>query len=419
MKLSRYLFLLLCPLLLNGCRQSAQKEVMPLTSMNIVDQNGFMETISSKERLAQFKNTNFLHPQPYKKVMRVYARDHEGKARSFLTSYHPNGQLKQYLEIVNGRAFGKYQEWHEDGVLKLDTTVIGGKADLDTLAADSWLFDGLNRAWNQHGQLIAQVYYNKGQLHGTATHYYPNGKIRKSLPYEKGKLEGMAEQFFENGDLQLQAHYREGLNDGVSKRFWDPTHIAVDETYRKGTLEAGAYYDHEGHLIASVSGSMGFQMLFADDDSYQLREIQAGVPEGRVKEFDKEGRLLREFVIKGQFKEGEEVLYSQQSPKLSIHWHRGAIQGLVKTWYEDGTLESQREMSHNKKNGVSMAWYRDGTLMLMEEYQDDKLSKGEYFQKGSSLPISKVVSGKGLATLYDGGGEFLKKVRYEDGFPDD
>ena len=67
------------------------------------------ETINSKDRLNAFEKTNFLSAQPYQKVMRVYGKQENGDIKACITSYHPNGQVKQYLESVNNRAFGAYQ----------------------------------------------------------------------------------------------------------------------------------------------------------------------------------------------------------------------------------------------------------------------------------------------------------------------
>ena len=93
------------------------------------------------------------------------------------------------------------------------------------------------------------------------------------------------------------------------------------------------------------------------------------------------------------------------------------IQGIVKTWYDNGIQESSRQMSMNKKNGISTAWFRDGSLMLIEEFQDDALVRGEYHKKGVDHPTSKVVDGNGEATLYDAEGNFLKKIVYISGRP--
>ena len=97
-----------------------------LTSINLVDKNGLSETISTQDRLKEYERVNFLSNQPYAKVLRVYARDHLGNTRTFLNTYHPNGQPKQYLKAVNNRAYGQYREWHPEGVLKLEAFVISG-----------------------------------------------------------------------------------------------------------------------------------------------------------------------------------------------------------------------------------------------------------------------------------------------------
>src|SRR5690606_28139013 len=113
-----------------GCRPQ-QKEAKPtLISINIIDENGLTETISNAERLKRFENTDFLASQPYQKVSRVYSRNAEGDICAYITSYHSNGGAKQYLEVVNGRAFGVYREWHFNGILKIDAIVIGGSGDL-------------------------------------------------------------------------------------------------------------------------------------------------------------------------------------------------------------------------------------------------------------------------------------------------
>ena len=50
--------------------------------------------------------------------------------------------------------------------------------------------------------------------------------------------------------------------------------------------------------------------------------------------------------------------------------------------------------------------------MAVEEYEHDLLTKGTYFKKGDSIPVSRVQDGEGVATLFDRRGHFLKKVNY-------
>lgn len=174
----------LCLLLLPGCFSN---DVGPdkIASINIIDRNGMSETISKKERLDAYQKTDFNSPQPYQKVLRVYGRDEEGSIRSCITSYHPNGEIKQSLEAVNNRAFGSYNEWYPNGQIKIISHVIGGTADLNTQAEESWLFEGINQAWNEDGNLIAEISYVKGELSGESKYYHPNGGVWKISPFIK------------------------------------------------------------------------------------------------------------------------------------------------------------------------------------------------------------------------------------------
>jgi antitoxin component YwqK of YwqJK toxin-antitoxin module len=144
-----------------------------------------------------------------------------------------------------------------------------------------------------------------------------------------------------------------------------------------------------------------------------------------VKLFDERGHLLSLFHMKDGVKHGEEWVYypslldNHLQTKLYIHWSDGIVQGMARTWYPNGVLESEREISDNKKQGVASAWYRDGSLMMIEEYENDELYRGTYMKKGSSHPISSVENGEGTATLYDPDGFFLKKIPYSKGHPVD
>src|SRR3972149_7346238 len=97
---SKAFLLCLLFLFLAGCKERTDRDQTDLVSMQIIDRNGFSETIGSKERLSPYKKVDFLSSQPYQKVLRVFAKNHEGKSRSALSSYHPNGHIWQYLEIL-------------------------------------------------------------------------------------------------------------------------------------------------------------------------------------------------------------------------------------------------------------------------------------------------------------------------------
>ncbi len=426
-QLNRYLLPILCLVFfftLTSAKRASNKKPIPLSSIHIIDRNGFAETISAKDRLSQFQNVDFLKSQPYQKVLRIYQRDLKGDLRSIVTTYHENGNIKQFLEILNARANGIYREWHENGNLRISAQVIGGIADVGTKAEHSWLFDGVSRAWNEDSKLIAEINYSQGSLEGTALYYHASGQLWKKIPYQKNQVNGSVEIYLKDGTLLQQLAFVDGVQQGVAYRYWSPQQLASQEEYRNGKLQNAQYYSSEGEVISEVKSGNGFRVIFSKDGVNELHEYQNGENEGEVKLFHPSGSLKRLYRIKSGIKNGEEIEYFETScqqtpqPHLAFYWVDGKIQGNVKTWYPNGALESQREISNNTKNGIATAWYRDGNLMLIEEYQNNKLIKGEYFQKGERSACSQVIQGKGTVTIFDPSGHYIQKITYIEGSPE-
>lgn len=410
-------------LILSGCSVFSRNDPPEqIVSIQVIDRNGFTETISNKERLTNYQNVDFITAQPYQKVLRVFGKNEEGKSHSKLTSYHDNGTIWQYLEALDGRANGLYLEWHENGKLHIEAHVIEGLADLSETAQKTWLFNMRSTVWNEEGSLMAEFQYNKGLLEGEAKYYHPNGTLAKSIPYDKGLIEGSLRMFNPRGVLLEKIDFKKGQKDGQSLGNWNENNPKYQEQYREGKLINATYFSPKGIPIAEVENGLGIKAEYQDTGQYSLIEYQNGYPEGQVKIYLPNGNLHSIHHLKNGKKHGCEWEYYPSTEenlksKLMVTWHEEIMQGMVKTWYENGVLESQREMSNNKKHGHSFAYYVTGDLMLMEEYDNDKLIKGAYYQKGSQDPISVVEEGNGIATIYHPDGYFLQKITYERGRP--
>jgi antitoxin component YwqK of YwqJK toxin-antitoxin module len=381
-------------------------------SIQIQDRNGMTETVSAPDRLEIYESVDFMHAQPYKKVLRVYRK--EGKTASRITTYHPNGQLWQYLEAKELRASGQYKEWYPNGQLKILATVIGGTADVAQGSQHDWLFDGVNSAWDEQGHLIAEIPYRQGVLDGVSLYYYPNGQIEKSFPFIRNVLEGESLAYYSNGKVHSKSTYRSGLLHGATEYFFENGRVMASEQYDDGLLLTGDYRDPSGNRVTQITDGFGFRAMFENDRLTMLAEYQRGQAEGVIKEYSPKGSLTRAYHIKNGKKHGEEIEYFEHitAPRLSVHWSDDTIHGTVKTWYDNGQLQSQREYAQNQKNGTAIAWYKDGSIMLVEEYDENKLISGQYYKRGSNEPISTVHKGSGIATLHDEQGIYLKKVVY-------
>lgn len=417
------ILLLFCALiLLWSCRSQTSKSDT-IVSMQIIDRNGFTETISNKDRLNSFQTLDFRTSQPYKKVLRVYGRNTLGQSTSKITSYHDNGLLCQYLEVVDGRAHGLYQEWYSNGKMKLEAHLIEGVADIHELAQATWVFEGEAKTWNEQGELIAEFFYVKGLLHTPARYYFPNGKLEKIIPYDQGEVHGSVQVFDENGAVMEEIPYVKGNKQGKALVYWSPGQLLSQEIYENGYLVRASYFDVSHHKVAEIENGKGKLAVFKNEHLESLIEYKSGIPQGEVQVFYPNGSLHITYITQNGKKHGEEWEYyplqedQQLQPKLCLHWHEDRIEGQVKTWYPNGQIESQREINGNKKQGLFFAWYKNGDLMLVEEYENDLLLKGSYYKRGDKKAVSKIDSGKGIATLYTNDGIFLRKTSYEKGKP--
>ena len=422
MRVIYYLSFLLFCCCFTSCGIQNKAETKPqIVHMQIVDRNGFNETISAKDRLNQYENANFLDPQPYKKVIRVYKKNQEGKTASALTSYHDSGGIFQYLETVNGRAHGTYKEWFPSGKIKLEARVVEGIGDLSLECINTWVFDGQAIIYNDSGAKEAEFFYEKGALTKEGKIFYPSGQLKKITPYEKNLEEGLQIEYSKEGQVIAKTQFSKGNKHGLLEFFGTETRPAFNEEYDNNRLISAFYHDGQGNVISSVWQGQGTKSVFSDQGLSMQIEIANGLEEGRVKEFfPTTCQLKTEYTIKDGQKHGEEILYySKSCPKMLITWQEGKMQGKVKTWYPHGQLESEREFYNNKKNGPSSAFYSNGQLMLLEEYENDRLIQGYYWKKGDLHEVSSIDQGNGVATLYDSEGIFLKKIFYKKGEPVD
>jgi len=419
------LFLLFC-----GCAsRHLEEDQERLACIQLMDRSGITETVSTSERLANYGRIDFNGSQPYRQVLRIFTKDHLGRSRSKITSYHPNGQIWQYLEGRDNRASGAYLEWHPSGKRKIEARVVEGPADLSELAQKEWIFDGICRVWDEEGALTAEILYEKGLLEGVSNYFYPNGGLAKCLPCVRDEIDGELRHYREDGSLLSTTFYEKGVKNGPSIGYWENEAPSFIESYEEGSLVTGIYWNEKAEIVAEIQNGSGTKLIPKEDACFEKVEIQNGRPEGRVECCNENGELVRVYYLAEGKKQGEELQFYLSSellgqkrdeplPKLQLHWDGDAIQGTVKTWYKNGKLESQKEFYQNRKNGMSCGWYEEGSILFVEEYENELLINGSYYKLKQAEPVSKIIQGNGIATLFDGKkGHFLRKIKYVNGKP--
>jgi len=403
--------------ILGSCSPRAYQK--QLSSVHIVDHNGFAETITSQERVKRYQSIDFTKPQPYQEVSVKYSKLRNNTIPGIIISYYDNGNVKQCLETINTKASGLYKEWHSNGKRKLESIIINGIADLAPSSQDSWVFDGQCKAWDEKGNKEATILYVSGNLEGISTYYHPNGNIWKVVPYRDNEIDGQVYIYVSTGNLLQSTEYINGKKHGTSLKLWSEKAIAATEKFHEGKLLSGEYTDSNGKAVGKITNGNGNKVLFGKNIISEIHEYRNGKQEGSVSVYSETGGLSQKYHMANGQKHGEETLYypDGSTHQLSIVWCEGVINGPVTTWYQNGMMESHREVKNNHQQGIASAWYTDGSLMYLEEYNSDKLLRGKYYRKGEDAPVSSVNNGCGIATIYNIDGQEVNSITYKEGAP--
>jgi antitoxin component YwqK of YwqJK toxin-antitoxin module len=130
-------------------------------------------------------------------------------------NFHPNGQVKESLEVKNGKPHSAYREYFEDGSVRNGVYYKSGK-----ISKDFWPSGQMKRKESRRGQFrIIEWFYPNGSLQkryvkGKDGHaaepirlFHENGQLAEEITTVNGKKHGPWLKFFDDGTPELDAEY--------------------------------------------------------------------------------------------------------------------------------------------------------------------------------------------------------------------
>ena len=124
-----------------------------------------------------------------------------------VTEKYPNGTIAKKFMVVNGKKEGIQTSYYPDGKLKFYETF-----------SDNRLHGGVKRWTIENGyQLLAELTYKHGKLHGQQKKWYRTGELHKVMHLNMGKEDGMQKAFRKNGVLYANYQARNGRVFGLKR----------------------------------------------------------------------------------------------------------------------------------------------------------------------------------------------------------
>jgi antitoxin component YwqK of YwqJK toxin-antitoxin module len=206
----------------------------------------------------------------------VLEKDEEGRIRAaYLTTdglkhgesrlFYPDGKIKANLFYDRGILHGPSFFYSEAQVLLTETLYVQGKKE------------GKVHYFYLSGKLASLQRFREGIPYGLQEYWYENGIIKSSIPYEQGAIHGEVRLFWESGQLKRCVQYAKGAREGWD-RLWNEKGILIEE----GEFRAGHPIHSHCHFFS---------------DGQKKEELFYHTPlRFDVKQWDASGTLLREGV---------------------------------------------------------------------------------------------------------------------------
>ncbi len=189
---------------------------------------------------------------------------------------HPNGQIKESLEVKKGKAHGAYREYFEDGSIRDNAFYKASK-----ITGDLWPNGQLKRKeFKRAGNRIIEWFYPSGALQKRCVNdkdgypiepirlFHENGQLAEELTIHKIKRRGPWLKFFDDGTPELQAEHgaKEAL---IVHNAWNEKR---EQVVKDGT---GIFREYSHHINSDHN-------VFSKRDSHQVLELKGGIRHGKV-----------------------------------------------------------------------------------------------------------------------------------------
>lgn len=109
--------------------------------------------------------------------------------------YYDNGQVKQDMNLVNGKIDGKVTLWYRTGTVK------------ETRMFKTGLRDGLWVSFNEQEKKTGEASYRDDQKDGPWKIWDENGVLRYEMYYRKGQKSGLWIMYDESGNKTSEKRY--------------------------------------------------------------------------------------------------------------------------------------------------------------------------------------------------------------------
>ncbi len=243
------------------------------------------------------------------------------------------------------------------------------------------LKDGWQEKYGYQEVLVEKSMYKNDQLHGLQSLYDNQGKLREKKEYwwnpdtKKSELHGLFESFSQGTKL-MQHQYKNNQKNGPFK-----------ETNMKGVVTRKGFY-HNNLLVGKIEEFTN-EGKKRNVRNYKIITSELGkeqsVSHGKFITYKENGSLQSEGTYENGKKTGKWIAYHHQQPYLEsiVHYKDDQMHGYYERYHPEGFLSNKGTYYHqitvndtllkNVNEGKKETYHKNGKPQMMEFYQMGKL----------------------------------------------
>lgn len=351
----------------------------------------------------------------------------EGNIRTLM---HPNGREKARWTVAQGPAGevidGLYEEWWPSGKLKSTGTYKLGRKDgkwqhyheIGVLAAEEHYAEdsptGTWISWHVEGTKAGEGSHKDGERHGRWLTWYADNKLESQSEYEVGTPVGVWRTFHPNGELNLSGRYEKGAREGPWISLHDNGVEEMSETWVNGQREGPVKGQHRNRQPA-LQGQYAAGKRVGEWKWYALSGALArqgsyvdGREDGEWTEYLPDGQV----VLKGTYRAG----------RREGNWEAFADDGTLEsvTQYEAGVMKSEQHFYQGAEVSVQRETIDGETRAMWTVLPGTDTPHGrwrEYHAGGTVALDGYYVNGRrqGRWLRFDTAGNVIEQIRFVDG----
>ncbi|MCY9805399.1 hypothetical protein OTK51_18400 [Vibrio scophthalmi] len=246
---------------------------------------------------------------------------------------------------------------------------------------------------------------NQGYTVGQFSQGVPNGRWQVFLPnnqklldgqYAQGYQDGQWQLFDSSGNLSEKQYYRQGGPDGV----WEQYNLQgnVDQTtlYKEGQKVQVERFFVSGkrQALETYLDNLrhGVWETYHENGTVALRQEYANNHlSGRYLEQNSAGKIIveGEYNTQGERQGAWRSFYDDGTPNSEIHFEAGIHNGKALSYFPSGQLAQQATYKNNHLDGESLRYHENGHLYEKEHYQDGQLEGLQVIYNADQVVIAE------------------------------